>query len=170
MLILFAHGEEGSGWGGPVEPWEFHPMLVHFPIAFLLGGVILDLYAWWRGSPGLVRIATGLLVAGVAAGVLTALAGWLAMETVPAHTEQAHGLMQWHMYLQLATLGMFAVAVYLRWRDRASSPGSTSRILGWVAVIGLTVGSAFGGYIVYHGGAGVEPKLLSHELREGKGH
>jgi uncharacterized membrane protein len=73
-----------------IEPWELHPMLVHFPIAFLIGGVLLDLYAWARGSAALMHVATELLIAGVLTGLVTAAAGWLALETVPAHTEQAH--------------------------------------------------------------------------------
>jgi hypothetical protein len=43
----------------------------------------------------------------------------------------------------------------------------TTRILGWLAGLALSVGAGFGGYIVYHGGAGVEPKLLAPEIREG---
>src|SRR5690348_16243428 len=35
-----------------MEPWEIHPALVHFPIAFLLGAVAYDLDAWRRGDPG----------------------------------------------------------------------------------------------------------------------
>lgn len=45
MMPILAHEMGGHGWGGPVGPWELHPMLDHFPIAFLLGGVALDLYA-----------------------------------------------------------------------------------------------------------------------------
>jgi len=26
--------------------WELHPAFVHFPIALLLSGVVLDLYGW----------------------------------------------------------------------------------------------------------------------------
>ena len=51
-----------------MEPWEYHPALVHFPIAFLIGAVLLDLYAWRRGEPAPARVATGLLLAGVATG------------------------------------------------------------------------------------------------------
>ena len=28
-----------------MKPWEFHPIVVHFPIAFLLAGVVLDVAA-----------------------------------------------------------------------------------------------------------------------------
>lgn len=32
------------------KPWELHPMLVHFPIAFLLGGVVLGVAASERDT------------------------------------------------------------------------------------------------------------------------
>jgi hypothetical protein len=37
-----------------VELWEIHPALVHFPIAFFVGEVLLDLYVAGRGKPVLV--------------------------------------------------------------------------------------------------------------------
>src|SRR5262249_55540786 len=84
--------------------WELHPPLVHFPIAFFLGGVALDLYAWWRGREDLARVATGLLVAGLAIGLLTGLTGFLAFFTVAAHTAEAHDTMYWHLGLQVASV------------------------------------------------------------------
>lgn len=166
MLIL-AHADDGRGWGGPVEPWELHPALTHFPIAFLLGGVVLDAYAWWRGRPDVARVATGLLVAGVLTGLVTALAGILAFYTVPGHTQEAHRLMYWHGGLQAASLVLFAVATWARWRDPVAEPGTAGRFVAYVGAVLLLVGSAVGGYIVYHGGAGVAPELLAPEVRHG---
>lgn len=56
-MFPLAYREEETGWGGPFEPREIHPALNHLPIAFLLGAVALDLYAWRRGQPGLVEVA-----------------------------------------------------------------------------------------------------------------
>src|SRR6266542_897509 len=92
-MFIMAHSETGSRWSVPVGPWELHPALVHFPLALLLSGVVLDLYAWWRGRPGQLRAVAGLLVAGVVTGLVAALAGVLAFFTVPAHTAAAHRLM-----------------------------------------------------------------------------
>jgi uncharacterized membrane protein len=170
-MVVVAHAGEGYGWGGVIEPWEIHPMLVHFPIAFLLGGVALDLYAGRRPERlGLVRTATGLLVAGVLTGVAAALAGVWAFFVVPAHTDEAHRLMYWHLGVQLAALVLFGYVAWVRWRDRAGAPTRAARVAGWVGALALTVGSGIGGYIVYHGGAGVEPRLLAPDLHGGHPH
>jgi len=168
-MILLAQSAGGAGWGTFIEPWEFHPALTHFPIALLLGGVALDLYAWWRGSLTLLPTVRGLLIAGVLTGILAALTGFLAFFTVPAHTEEAHRLMYWHLGVQSAALVVFAWSAWAMRRGPVAVP-LAARLVGWVATVLLIVGSGLGGYIVYHGGAGVEPALLNHELREGLGH
>ena len=167
-MALLAHTGEGQGWGGPVEPWEIHPALVHFPIAFLLGGVVLDLYAGWRRRPDLARTAAGLLAAGWLTGIITALAGIVAFATVPGHTPTAHRLMFWHIGIQATALGLFTWPVWVGLRTRAAPTGA-ARVAGWAGALALTVGSGIGGYIVYHGGAGIDPDLLAPEVRQGHG-
>lgn len=142
-------------------------MLVHFPIAFLLSGLALDLYAWWRGRPDLAWVVNGLFVAGVLTGVLAALTGLLAFFLVPAHTDEAHQLMYWHLGIQAAALVLFAWPAWVGWRNWLLPLTTGPRVASWLATVLLMVGSGIGGYIVYHGGAGVEPTLLSQELREG---
>ncbi len=167
--LIFAHGT-GHGWGGPIEPWEFHPMLIHFPIAFLLSGVVVGLSAWWRGQLSAERLATGLFTAGVLSGVVTAGAGLLAMYTAPDNTAMAERLMPVHLWVQVAALVLFAVVSWLRWRAWDTAPGLPTRILGWVAAVVLIVGSGIGGYMVYHAGAAIEPRLLAPSMQEGHHH
>jgi len=169
-MIPLAHSGGGYGWGGPIQPWELHPAIVHLPIAFLLGGVALDLYAWWRGRPALAQVATGLLVAGVLAGAVAILTGILAYFTVPAHTEEAHGLMYWHLGIQAAAWLLFAWPTWVRWREWTTPPAPSARLVPCLAAVLMILGSGIGGYIVYHGGAGVDPVLLTPELRRGHDH
>jgi uncharacterized membrane protein len=169
MMILLAHGPEGHGWGGPFQPWEFHPALNHLPIAFLLAAVALDLYAAFRKRPALLPTAFGLLTAGVLTGALAALAGVLAFFTVPAHTDQSHRLMFWHMGVQAIALVLFAGVAWRRRRNRESS-SAAGRLVLCLAAIALLTGSAIGGYIVYHGAAGVDPKLLAPDVRQSHAH
>lgn len=150
-----------------MEPWEIHPSLVHFPIAFFLGAVLYDLYAWWRGDPGASRVATGLLWAGVGTAALTAAAGVLAYYTGPAsYTEEAGRLIWWHIGAAVTQFVLFTIAAVVRWRLGPAAPPAWTRVLGVVAAAVLIYAGYVGGYIVYHGASGIEPELLAPRLQE----
>jgi uncharacterized membrane protein len=165
-MFLFAHGEAGPTQG-LFPPWEAHPATVHFPIAFLIGGVALDLYAWWRGRADLARVATGLVAAGVLTGVAAGATGALAFFTVPAHTAEAHRLMYWHLGLMAGAVIVFLGIAVARRRDERPAVGV--RVAGLSGVLVLLVGAYLGGSIVYRGGAGVDPAILAPEVRGGHG-
>jgi uncharacterized membrane protein len=169
MLYLLAHTGTGGGYGdNPIlTPWELHPILVHFPIAFLLGAVVLSAYASWRGRLDLERVATALFLAGVGTGLLAGAAGLLAFFTLPAtHTELAHSLMYWHLGLMVGSLLLFIAVAWVRWRNWQALPGAGTQILMWLAAVVFVVGAALGGHIVYHGGTGIEGNLLRPGLHE----
>jgi uncharacterized membrane protein len=154
-----------------IEIWEIHPSLVHFPIALFLSAVVLDLYAWARGQLPSAQVATGLLIAGVLMGLLTGLAGFLAFYTVPStHTEQAHDLVVWHLGLALAAVVLFAVAAFVRWRAWQIPPAAWTRVVELVAAGLLVAAGYLGGHIVYHGGMGIDPDILSSQLKEDHHH
>lgn len=167
-MYLFAHGDTGSSPGGLFPPWEAHPATVHFPIAFLVGAVALDLYAWWRGRPELARLATGLTAAGVVTGVVAIATGAVAFFTVPAHTAEAHRLMYWHLGLMVGAVTVFAGATVARRRNEP--PSAWVRVGGLIGTLVLLLGAYLGGRLVYRGGAGVDPAVLAPELRKGHGH
>ena len=166
-MFLFAHSAAGPTQG-LFPPWEAHPATVHFPIAFLVGGVALDLYAWWRGRADLARVATGLVAAGVVTGVVAGATGTLAFFTVPAHTAEAHRLMYWHLGLMAGALVVFIGVTVVR--RRREPPTVWVRVAGLFGVLALLVGAYLGGNIVYRGGAGVDPAILAPEVRGGHGH
>jgi uncharacterized membrane protein len=148
--------------------WEIHPMLVHFPIALLLTGVAADLLA--RKRSALTRPAAGLLVVGVALGWLAAAAGLLSFYTVPAHTDDAHTLMWWHLGFAVASLVLFTWACVKRWKAREESASLALLSAEALGTLLLLITGYLGGTIVYHGGAGIAPELLSPEIRKGHSH
>ena len=153
-----------------MNPWELHPAFVHFPIALLLSGVVLDLYGWRKKRVDLSRVAFGLIVAGVITGLLTIITGVMAYYTVPAHTEAAHERMTLHIWIQSIAIGVFGLMCLLRWKRRKSLVAPSALFLSVSAAVLLIVGSYLGAWIVYRGGAGVDPAILSHEVREGHHH
>ena len=161
-MYLSIYGEAGVPLG-PFPPWEAHPATVHFPIAFLLGAVVLDLYAWQRARADLARVATGLMAAGVIQGLVAVATGLLAFFTIQAHTAIAHDQMYWHLGLIAAALALFSVVYFAR-RRRRDGPGIGARTAGLVATGLLAVGGFLGGQIVYRGGAGVDPAILIPEI------
>lgn len=160
MTLLAEAGTDPSG--GMFPPWEFHPATVHFPIAFLLGAVVLDLYAWRRGRVALARAATWLIAAGTIFGLLAAATGLLAFFTVRAHTQQAHGQMYWHLGLNVAAIVLFAALFFLR--RRPEGLGTGVRVAGILAAALVAGGGFLGGQIVYRGGAGIDPAILIPEI------
>jgi len=167
-MALLGHGAVGTTDAGPFPPWEWHPATVHFPIAFLIGAVALDLYAWWRERADLARVATGLAATGVVTGVVAAATGTVAFFTVPAHTAAAHRLMYWHLGVMTGAVTVFAGVVVARRRDER--PAVWARVAGLLGVLVLLVGAYLGGSLVYRGGAGVDPAILAPEVRGGHGH
>lgn len=150
-----------------LQPWELHPSLVHFPIAFFLGAVLYDLYAWRRVDPAAARVATGLLWAGVGTAALAAAAGLLAYFTGPAsYTEEAGRLIWWHIGAAVAQFVLFTVVAVVRWRVGPGAPPTWSRVVGLLAAAVLVFAGYLGGYIVYHGASGIEPDLLAPRLHQ----
>lgn len=160
MLLLASGAADPSG--GTFPPWEAHPATVHFPIAFLLGAVALDLCAWYRGRIDLAHAATWLIAAGTVSGLLAVATGLLAFFTVRAHTSTAHGQMSWHLGLNAAAIVVFAAVFFLR--RRPAGPGTVVRIAGLLAAALIAAGGFLGGQIVYRGGAGVDPAILIPEI------
>jgi uncharacterized membrane protein len=145
--------------------WELHPTVIHFPIAFLIGGVVLDLLGFRRESA--VRAATDLILAGVATALVAIATGLIAFYTVPKdHTQHAHAWIMYHLYANLTAATFFLVVAIARWR-RPAVVGPVIRALGVVAVLVLCVGAYIGGDVVYHGGMGIDEAILKPGLRPG---
>jgi uncharacterized membrane protein len=60
-----------------------HPMLVTFPIAFLLGAFAADLAFWYTADPFWARMAVWLIGAGAVMGTLAAVTGTVELLAVP---------------------------------------------------------------------------------------
>lgn len=138
-----------------MKPWEFHPALVHFPIALFLAGVAADLWALLKPRENLTRAAAGLYLAGVVTAIPAVGAGILAWYTVP-HSDGVHDLMVWHPIVALACVAVFSVLAVLRWKHRAVRARPLSWVLGSAGTVLLFAAGYMGSTLVYKGGVGVE--------------
>lgn len=92
-----------------------HPAIVHFPIAFLLGGtamdvcdVFCDVPAWWTGT------TYALVFGGIITALVAAVPGFIDyFFTVPPAT-RAKKRATLHMVLNLVAVLLFGVALFLR--------------------------------------------------------
>lgn len=142
----------------------FHPLMVHFPVALLVTGLLVDVLAWWRRSERLAWAGLVLLVAAACFAVPTALTGWLDHE----HAEDLEGgetVMWWHFGFALTTSVAALTAAVLRWRQRAQVRFGLWTGVGLVLAILVGVTGFLGGWLAYELGAGVKPVMeqVSHE-------
>ncbi|MFU8789404.1 MAG: DUF2231 domain-containing protein [Methylobacter sp.] len=157
---------------------NIHPVLVHFPIAFLSAFFVLDLIATLAKKQHWRDVASWLLYLGAVAAVFTVIAGFNAAGSV-AHGGDVHPIMERHKDFGIAVL---CLSILLSvWR--ALSGGVISGIAnGFFLIIAaamfitMTLGADLGGLMVYQHGVAVKslqleaPGVHQHDHGDGHGH
>lgn len=140
---------------------NIHPLLVHFPIAFLSLFVAVDLMGTAVKKSEWRSFASGLLYLGTAFAGLTVWAGLSAAETVP-HGHNVHDLMERHEQLGISILAL-SLAL-LAWRLRRPVDGWGIYNVFSVVLLGVIIfGADLGGLMVYKYGVAVETVTVSPE-------
>jgi uncharacterized membrane protein len=164
----------------PLITPNWHIALVHFPIALIVIGTLVELFSFlgWRGS-AFRRAGRWMLLLGAIWAVPTTFSGLYAWHYVLpkggfAELQQAKPelakAMTWHIWTQAgATLGSMAVVVLwlsltASWRDRLN-------ILFKLLLIGISglilFGAHLGGESVYNHGLGVDTSRSPTTLPNG---
>ena len=135
-----------------------HPRLVHFPIALLVTGVALTLYALSRRQRRWEESAHLLIVLGWLALLPTAASGLIGLGAL-AVTDPRRAVANIHITYFFATWIAFSVALYLRLKTPAILDHPRQR---WHYLAARAVGMLFvlrtghtGGRLVYELGVGV---------------
>ncbi len=162
-----------------IEP-NWHPIAVHFVIAFLLTSPVLLLLASlgpermrWRRS--LQAAGDWMLALGVVAAVLAVAAGLQAYYTV-AHDGPSHAAMTDHRNFAFATIALLGAFAVWRYATRSSAPSKLFAVLFFAATLLPATTAWKGGRLVYHHGLGVaslpsaEGEGHDHEHPPGQGH
>ena len=171
LLEALTRDEPGS-WSllGGIETLgtNVHPLLVHFPIAFLFGFLLTELYGLIFRNRDARRLDSGLLYLGAIGAVMAAAAGLFAAATVP-HGAKVHEILEWHEKAGLTVAGL-SVAMAL-WRRFGGIPASAmSRTLSLLLTIILSVvlflGADLGGMMVYKHGVAVRQLQTAAEHQQ----
>jgi uncharacterized membrane protein len=124
-------------------------MLVHFPIAFYIGALGLDVLSRIGRFPAAPLAATWLMLgsfAGFAGAALTGLAERLTMP----HESRIRTIATRHMLLQYTAVAIFVADFAIRWSHRHDVHAHFLWIaLDVIGVLVMTVASDIGGQMVF---------------------
>jgi uncharacterized membrane protein len=142
-----------------------HPMIVHFPIAFLTAFCCLKLAETTKRGKNLQGIANWMLGLGALGAVGAVTTGLIAEDTVP-HGASVHEIMEWHGRIGLTIAGL--TIVLLLWRiiaraHRSVMSSAFQVFLSILIAVCLLVGADLGGLMVYQHGVGVKRVQLADE-------
>ena len=131
---------------------EFHPALVHYPIALLPTALAADALGSVTGSKTLQRFGRGLMPLAAISAAVSGLAGLVAQEACRAD-EEAMEMLVTHRNLNIGLIGLTGVMAVKR---AGKSRASARYLLAGAAGVGAMVYSAYlGGRMVYAHGVGV---------------
>jgi uncharacterized membrane protein len=141
--------------GKPVDR-PTHPMVIHFPIAFYIGALALDIASRVGRFPAAPLAATWAIM-GAFAGTLLAVPTGLVDRSTMRPGSRIRKKANTHALIQVSAAAFFVADFILRWSHRN---GHRARPL-WIAleVVGVLlvmVGADLGGQMVYKMGFRVE--------------
>jgi len=144
-----------------------HPLVVHFPIAFLYGAALLYFAAWIARRDAIAWAALWFLVLGVISAAIAVATGWWSAGGVMLDPSVKEHVLEPHMRLMFATSALAALLTLWAIVKRPM-PASSLRyvfLLGLLVMIALmTKGADFGGMMVYdyNGGGGACPQPIQY--------
>lgn len=151
---------------------NWHPLLVHFPIALVTASALFTLAARFAGDRPLAQqwatVGRWTLWFAAVSALATAAAGWLAFNSV-RHDEAGHAAMALHRNWALpVSAGIVLLAAWDGWQARRAAKASWPfTLLLLAAFAGIAVTGWLGGELVYRHGLGV---LSLPEAEDESGH
>ena len=135
---------------------NIHPVIVHFPIAFLVGAALFYLLGWIFPRPSLTTTAFSLLILGTISAAAAVGTGLYAEEGVMISRSVRAHLLETHEALMITTL-LLGVALTL-WAVAAHPFPKKGRPIFALVFLGLLIvmalGADYGARMVYDYNAG----------------
>ena len=129
-----------------------HPMLIPFPIAFLVGALVADIVFWQSGDAFWARAGFYLLGAGIVTALIAAVFGFIDYFGSDRVRNLSHA--RQHMYGNLLAVILAVVNFALRLGDEADAVMPVGLLLSAVTVALLGFTGWRGGDLVYQHGVG----------------
>jgi uncharacterized membrane protein len=135
---------------------NIHPLVVHYPIAFLTGAALFYALAGILRNESLSRTAFSLLIVGALSAAVAAGTGLYAEEGVMVSRSVRSRLLDAHESWMIATLCVgIGLAVWAFFARPFPKKGRLLFAVGFAALIAiLTIGADYGGRMVYDYNAG----------------
>lgn len=130
-----------------------HPMLVPFPITFLVSALLTDLAYWGSLEDFWARASLWLIAAGLATGLLAGAVGAIDYFTIRRAREHKAGRI--HAIGNVTAVVLSAVNLAIRWGDPADAILWTGLILSLIVAAILVVTGWYGGELAYRHKIGV---------------
>ena len=105
-----------------------HPMLIPFPIVFLVTAFVTDLVFWWTGAGIWATVSIWLLAAGIVMALVAALAGFIDFFGDPRSRDLGDSWQ--HMIGNLIAVTLAAINWYIRYRT-----GAVAGVFPWGILI-----------------------------------
>lgn len=134
-----------------------HPAVVHFSVAFVVAGGLLEAVGYGVSLPGWVRWGNGLVLAGLVSLVPTLATGYLASNNVVAEGP-GRDVMDAHEQNGWIVFGLLLVTQFWKLWSGEELSGSRARAyaVAMLVVVAFTLYSALlGGRMVYGHAVGV---------------
>ena len=129
-----------------------HPMVVVFPISFLMITLVSDAVFWWRGDHFWALVSFWLSLAGLGMGAIAALLGladFLLMKQVRHHVSA------WsHMVAGIMVLSLAAANVQLRWDDPGGAVVPWGIVVSGLLALMVSITGWLGGTLTFRHGIG----------------
>ncbi|HSA59312.1 MAG TPA: DUF2231 domain-containing protein [bacterium] len=145
-----------------------HPLVVHFPIAFLLGAVFLYMLSIAVRREGMAKSAFACLLLGAISALVAAGTGLYAEEGVMVGRSVRAALLEPHEQWMLTATGLSVVlALWAGWRRPMPQRGKSFFLILLVVLLAVIAkGADFGGRMVYEYNAGGSACGQPIELKE----
>lgn len=143
-----------------------HPLVVHFPIAFLYGAALCYAIAWITRRETLAWCGLWMMVLGVVSAAVSIATGLYALYSVMVAPAVRQNVLQPHMWTMIASSSIAALlTLWALLRRPMPSGGRLLFLFGLLAMVLLIAkGADYGGLMVYdyNAGGGACPQPIDY--------